>query len=62
MPLEGRITRLWFKGAEQVASIETAGHVFRARLHGTDAAVGDRLLLRLPLAALRLYRDGRLVA
>ncbi len=62
MALDGRIARLWFEGAEQVASIEAAGHVFRARLPGTTASVGDRLSLRLPASALRLYRDDRLVA
>lgn len=63
IPLEGRITRLWFEGAEQVAKIElAAGHAFRARLHGTDAKVGDTMTLRLPENRLRIYYDGRLVA
>lgn len=61
--IEGRLSRIWFEGADEVLGIDRGDLHLKVRISGSRRLdIGDSISLVVPDERLRLFCGGRLVA
>ena len=60
--LSGTVDRIWYEGGDEVLSLTTGPHSFRARVQAAASAPGQTLALHIPQESLRLYAQGQMIA
>lgn len=58
--LKGKVTRIWFEGADEVLGIDWNAHRVKVRVSGTSPArIGEAVSIAVPTNRLCVFLDGR---